>query len=59
LKLVGQGNSNKEIGNKLNLSHITVRNYVSSILGKLGCSNRVQLAIFAAEHRLAEEFQNR
>jgi DNA-binding NarL/FixJ family response regulator len=59
LKLVGQGNSNREIGTKLNLSPITVRNYVSNILGKLGCSNRVQLAIFAAEHRLLEEFQNR
>lgn len=59
LKLVGQGNSNREIGGKLNLSHITVRNYVSNILGKLGFSNRVQLAIFVAEHRLAEDIQNR
>jgi DNA-binding NarL/FixJ family response regulator len=59
LKFVGQGNSNREIGRKLNLSHITVRNYVSNILGKLGFSNRVQLAIFAAEHRLTEEFPNR
>ncbi len=52
LVLVAEGKSNKEIGAALNLSGITVRNYVSNILGKLNLSNRVELAAFATKHRL-------
>jgi len=34
------------------LSEKTVRNYVSSILGKLGLSHRSQAAAYAVEHGL-------
>jgi DNA-binding NarL/FixJ family response regulator len=55
VKLVGQGKSNKQIGAELNLSPITVRNYVSNVLAKLGLSNRIELAIFATKHHLLDE----
>ena len=46
LKLVGEGCSNDEIGEKLFLSAGTVRNYVSMLLEKLSLRDRTQLAIF-------------
>ena len=49
---VAQGKTNKEIGNALNLSETTVRNYVSNILDKLDLNNRVELATFAVKHHL-------
>ncbi|UCF98276.1 MAG: response regulator transcription factor [Spirochaetaceae bacterium] len=55
VKLVGQGKSNRQIGTELNLSPITVRNYVSNALAKLGLSNRIELAIFATKHHLFDE----
>ena len=54
LALVAEGKSNKEIGAALNLSEITVRNYLSNMLEKLGLNNRVELAAYAAQHRLNE-----
>src|SRR5512135_491609 len=55
LKLVVQGQSNKEIGAALNLSDITVRNYISNMLDKLELSNRVELAAFATAHHLSDK----
>ena len=52
LALVAEGDSNKEIGAKLNLTEITVRNYVSNILNKLQLRNRIELAKFAFVHNL-------
>lgn len=46
LKLVGEGLSNKEIAESLNLSEGTTRNYVTGLLEKLGFRDRTQLAIF-------------
>ncbi|MCM1083373.1 MAG: response regulator transcription factor [Clostridium sp.] len=43
---VAAGKSNKEISAKLFLSEGTVRNYISTILEKLGLRDRTQLAIF-------------
>lgn len=51
-RLVAEGESNKEIGMRLNLSEITVRNYVSSILSKLQLRNRIEIATFALNHNL-------
>ncbi|MBD5395271.1 MAG: response regulator transcription factor [Lachnospiraceae bacterium] len=47
--LVGSGLSNKEIASKLNLSEGTVRNGLSTILGKLELRDRTQLAIWAVQ----------
>lgn len=54
LALVAEGESNKEIGVKLNLTEITVRNYVSNILNKLQLRNRIELAKYAFVHNLKD-----
>lgn len=57
LVLVARGESNKEIGQALNLSEITVRNYVSNMLEKLQLRNRIELATFAVQNRIDEQRQ--
>lgn len=52
---VARGKSNAEIGQLLNLSEKTVRNYVSTILEKLHRTNRIELAIYAVEHHLFDK----
>lgn len=52
IALVARGQTNREIAGELFLSEKTVRNYVSSILGKLGLSHRSQAAAYAVEHGL-------
>jgi two-component system response regulator DevR len=49
---VSRGLSNAEIGAILHLSEKTIRNYVSTILGKLNLTNRVELATYAVKHHL-------
>ncbi len=47
LRLMSQGMSNKEIGKHLFLSEGRVKDYVSSILHKLGAKNRVEVILIA------------
>jgi NarL family two-component system response regulator LiaR len=47
LRLLAQGMSNPEIAHRLYLSEGTVRNYVSTILAKLGVADRTQAAVLA------------
>jgi DNA-binding NarL/FixJ family response regulator len=54
LMLVSEGKTNREIAKALFLGEGTVRNYVSSILSKLGVSNRAEAAAYAVEHNLKE-----
>ncbi len=54
LALVSEGKTNREIAEALFLGEGTVRNYVSSILSKLGVSNRAEAAAYAVEHNLKE-----
>ena len=49
IALVGRGMSNKEIAAKLKLSDGSVRNSLSTILGKLNLRDRTQLAIWAVQ----------
>ena len=42
LRLAGEGMSASDIATQLNLSHGTVRNYLSEAIGKLGVANRIE-----------------
>ena len=42
LRLAGEGQSAGDIATQLNLSHGTVRNYLSEAIGKLGAGNRIE-----------------
>ncbi|WP_340538852.1 response regulator transcription factor [Nocardioides sp. GXZ039] len=50
LDLIGEGLTNRQIAQHLHLAEKTVKNYVSSLLAKLGLSSRTQAAIFAVKH---------
>jgi DNA-binding NarL/FixJ family response regulator len=54
LRLLAEGLSNIEMGDKLHLSPRTVEKYVSSLLRKTETSNRAQLVRFAIKHGLVE-----
>jgi len=45
--LVTDGLTNKELAGRLSISEATARNHLTSILEKLGLSNRFQLAVYA------------
>jgi DNA-binding NarL/FixJ family response regulator len=52
LRLLAQGVTNRQIANQLYLAEGTVKNYVSSILDKLGVADRTQAALRARELNL-------
>ncbi|MEU4492749.1 response regulator transcription factor [Streptomyces sp. NBC_00210] len=49
LALLGEGLSNADAGHRLHMSEATVKTYVSRILAKLECENRVQAALLARD----------
>ncbi|OKJ66981.1 response regulator [Streptomyces sp. CB02261] len=49
LSLLGEGLSNADAGRRLHMSEATVKTYVSRILAKLDCENRVQAALLARD----------
>ncbi|MFH9352839.1 response regulator [Kitasatospora sp. NPDC017646] len=49
LALVGEGLTNRQIGQRLYLAEKTVKNHISRLLAKLGVERRVQAAIIATE----------
>ncbi len=49
LGLIAEGLSNRQICARMFLAEKTVKNYVSSLLGKLGMERRTQAAVFGAE----------
>ena len=51
LDLVGEGLTNRQIGERMFLAEKTIKNYVSSILSKLGLQRRTQAAVLATEVR--------
>ena len=51
LDLIADGLTNRQIGERLFLAEKTVKNYVSSLLGKLGMERRTQAAVYGAEVR--------
>ncbi|MFC0596852.1 response regulator [Streptomyces palmae] len=48
LDLIGEGLTNRAIGERLHLAEKTIKNYVSSLLAKLGMQRRSQAAAFVA-----------
>jgi DNA-binding NarL/FixJ family response regulator len=54
---VATGQRNKEIATEVFLSEKTVRNYVSSILSKLGLSTRAEAAAYAVKHHIENHIQ--
>ncbi|MET8572545.1 response regulator transcription factor [Streptomyces sp. NPDC004783] len=48
LELIGEGLTNRAIGERLHLAEKTIKNYVSSLLAKLGMQRRSQAAAFVA-----------
>jgi two-component system, NarL family, response regulator DevR len=53
LDLIGAGLTNRQIGERLFLAEKTVKNYVSSLLSKLGIERRVQAAVMVSEIKSA------
>jgi two-component system response regulator DevR len=51
LDLISDGLTNRQIGERMFLAEKTVKNYVSSLLSKLGMQRRTQAAVFGAEIR--------
>ena len=51
LALIGEGLTNRQIGERMFLAEKTVKNYVSHLLAKLGMQRRTQAAILATELR--------
>ncbi|MGI9103809.1 MAG: response regulator [Terriglobales bacterium] len=50
-----EGFSNREIAQKFNVREDTVKHHLTSIFSKLGVSTRLELALFAIEHRLVSK----
>ena len=48
LELIGDGLTNRQIGEQMFLAEKTVKNYVSALFAKLGMERRTQAAVFAA-----------
>jgi two-component system, NarL family, response regulator DevR len=48
LDLIGEGLTNRVIGERLHLAEKTIKNYVSSLLAKLGMERRAQAAAYVA-----------
>lgn len=50
--LVAQGCSNRDISQKLSISEATVKRHLTNVFNKVGMSTRLELALFAIDHRL-------
>ncbi|SEA54285.1 two component transcriptional regulator, LuxR family [Bowdeniella nasicola] len=53
LELIGDGLSNREIGEKLGVAEKTVKNHITALLAKMGLQRRTQVAAWVAGQRAA------
>ena len=58
IHLIAEGRSSKEIGNALNTTEMTIRNYVGIIYDKLGLSCRLELGLWYIKNVVVEKEQN-
>ncbi len=54
LRLIGEGNANKQIADKLSIGETTVKNHVSNILSKLGANDRAHAVTIALQRGIIE-----
>jgi DNA-binding NarL/FixJ family response regulator len=54
LRLIGAGNANKLIADKLSIGETTVKNHISSILSKLGANDRTHAVTIALQRGIIE-----
>jgi len=52
IKLISSGYTNKDLAKQLGISENTAKHHITNIFDKLGISNRMELVLFALEHRL-------
>jgi DNA-binding NarL/FixJ family response regulator len=50
LALIADGYTNRQIGEQLFLAEKTIKNYVTSVLSKMGMTRRTEAAVYAARH---------
>jgi two-component system response regulator DevR len=55
LELIAQGLTNRQIGERMFLAEKTIKNYVSTLLTKLGMQRRTQVAVYGAKLRPPED----
>jgi two-component system, NarL family, response regulator LiaR len=58
LKMIAQGASNREIGEQLQLSEKTIKNYITAIFHKLQLNDRTQAAVYAVQNGLIENVRS-
>jgi DNA-binding NarL/FixJ family response regulator len=56
VRAVVSGFTNKQIARQFSISESTVKRHMTHIFDKLGASTRIELALFAAHHRLLDGF---
>jgi DNA-binding NarL/FixJ family response regulator len=54
LRLIGAGNANKQIADKLAIGETTVKNHISNILSKLGANDRAHAVTIALQRGIIE-----
>jgi DNA-binding NarL/FixJ family response regulator len=59
LDLIAKGMTNRQIGDELHLAEKTVKNYVSSLLHKLGFERRTAAAVYATERAATDKHSPR
>jgi DNA-binding NarL/FixJ family response regulator len=55
LELLAEGLTNRQIAERIYLAEKTVKNYVTSVLSKLGMARRTEAAVYAAKHLHPDE----
>jgi len=55
VRAVVSGYTNRQIAKEFSISERTVKRHVTHIFDKLGASTRIEVALFAAHHRLLED----